>query len=71
MSNSVAFVNPNAPNYPRLAQGKTWDEVSLFFYQQGDFSIFVETIIILRSGLCTSYFLDSSSWDILDWFGLV
>lgn len=29
LSNVVAFANPNAPVYPRLAQGKTWDEVSL------------------------------------------
>lgn len=28
VSNTVAFENPNAPNYPRLAQGKMWDEVS-------------------------------------------
>ncbi|MFS7938545.1 putative phosphodiesterase I [Helianthus anomalus] len=26
VSNLVAFVNPNAPVYPRLAQGKMWDE---------------------------------------------
>lgn len=29
VSNKVSFINPNAPVYPRLAQGKTWDEVSL------------------------------------------
>ena len=28
VSNKVAFVNPNAPVYPRLAQGKVWNEVS-------------------------------------------
>lgn len=31
VSNSVAFANPNAPVYPRLAQGKVWNEVSLIF----------------------------------------
>ncbi|KAE9610138.1 putative phosphodiesterase I [Lupinus albus] len=30
VSNSVSFANPNAPLYPRLAQGKSWDEVSLY-----------------------------------------
>lgn len=30
VSNSVAFVNPNAPVYPRLAQGKVWNEVLIF-----------------------------------------
>lgn len=28
VSNAVSFVNPKAPLYPRLAQGKQWDEVS-------------------------------------------
>lgn len=31
VSNPVAFVNPKAPVYPRLALGKSWDEVSFFF----------------------------------------
>ncbi|CAH1431476.1 unnamed protein product [Lactuca virosa] len=29
VSNTVTFVNPNAPNYPRLAHGKMWDEMSV------------------------------------------
>ncbi|KAI7757741.1 hypothetical protein M8C21_031753 [Ambrosia artemisiifolia] len=29
ISNTVAFVNPNAPLYPRLAQGKMWDEMTV------------------------------------------
>ncbi|KAC9391489.1 hypothetical protein E3N88_45913 [Mikania micrantha] len=29
VSNSVVFANPNAPNYPRLAQGKTWNEMTV------------------------------------------
>jgi hypothetical protein len=29
VSNKVAFTNPKAPVYPRLAQGKSWNEVSL------------------------------------------
>lgn len=29
LSNIVAFVNPNAPLYPRLAHGKTWDEMTV------------------------------------------
>lgn len=32
VSNIVAFANPNAPVYPRLAQGKTWNEVSSFSF---------------------------------------
>lgn len=30
VSNIISFVNPKAPVYPRLAQGKSWNEVSLF-----------------------------------------
>ncbi|XP_028094695.1 probable inactive purple acid phosphatase 1 [Camellia sinensis] len=29
MSNIVAFANPNAPVYPCLAQGKTWNEMTV------------------------------------------
>ncbi|KAK4569024.1 hypothetical protein RGQ29_004432 [Quercus rubra] len=29
-SNFISFANPKAPLYPRLAQGKSWNEVSLF-----------------------------------------
>ncbi|KAL0420865.1 UNVERIFIED_CONTAM: putative inactive purple acid phosphatase 1 [Sesamum latifolium] len=29
VSNTVAFVNPNAPLYPRLAQGKAWNEMTV------------------------------------------
>nr|GME18307.1 probable inactive purple acid phosphatase 1 [Ipomoea batatas] len=29
VSNTVSFENPNAPLYPRLAQGKTWDEMTV------------------------------------------
>ncbi|GER43805.1 purple acid phosphatase 27 [Striga asiatica] len=29
VSNVVAFANPNAPLYPRLAQGKTWNEMTV------------------------------------------
>lgn len=32
VSNPVAFVNPKAPVYPRLALGKSWDEVSFLFH---------------------------------------
>ncbi|MCI48612.1 putative inactive purple acid phosphatase 27-like, partial [Trifolium medium] len=28
VSNFIAFANPKAPVYPRLAQGKSWNEVS-------------------------------------------
>lgn len=31
VSSQVAFANPNAPVYPRLAQGKEWNEVSPIF----------------------------------------
>ncbi|PIN02295.1 Purple acid phosphatase [Handroanthus impetiginosus] len=29
VSNIIAFANPNAPLYPRLAQGKTWNEMTV------------------------------------------
>ncbi|KAJ7956048.1 Purple acid phosphatase [Quillaja saponaria] len=29
VSNSISFANPNAPVYPRLAQGKSWDEMTV------------------------------------------
>lgn len=46
MSNHVAFANPNAPVYPRIAQGKEWNEVSsiskllltVFFYLRQGFN---------------------------------
>ncbi|KHN23986.1 Putative inactive purple acid phosphatase 27 [Glycine soja] len=30
VSNSISFANPKAPVYPRLALGKSWDEVSVW-----------------------------------------
>ncbi|XP_027100097.1 probable inactive purple acid phosphatase 1 isoform X1 [Coffea arabica] len=45
LSNKVAFVNPNAPVYPRLAQGKTWDEMTVTWtsgYGINDAEPFVE-----------------------------
>ncbi|XP_061342276.1 probable inactive purple acid phosphatase 27 [Gastrolobium bilobum] len=29
ISNSITFVNPKAPLYPRIAQGKSWDEMTV------------------------------------------
>ncbi|WJX94480.1 putative inactive purple acid phosphatase 27 [Trifolium repens] len=29
VSNFISFANPNAPLYPRLAQGKSWDEMTV------------------------------------------
>lgn len=29
VSNKISFLNPNAPVYPRLAQGKTWNEMTV------------------------------------------
>ncbi|KAL2543764.1 putative inactive purple acid phosphatase 27 [Forsythia ovata] len=29
ISNSISFANPKAPVYPRLAQGKSWDEMTV------------------------------------------
>ncbi|KDP30918.1 hypothetical protein JCGZ_11294 [Jatropha curcas] len=29
VSNSISFINPKAPLYPRLAQGKSWDEMTI------------------------------------------
>lgn len=31
ISNYIAFANPKAPLYPRLALGKSWDIVSFSF----------------------------------------
>lgn len=42
VSNIVTFANPNAPVYPRLAQGRTWNEVSL-------------TLVTLLQILCILY----------------
>ena len=30
VSDPISFANPKAPVYPRLAQGKAWDEVHFF-----------------------------------------
>ncbi|KAG4943200.1 hypothetical protein JHK85_047846 [Glycine max] len=29
VSNFISFVNPKVPLYPRLAQGKSWDEMTV------------------------------------------
>lgn len=45
VSNSISFVNPNAPLYPRLAQGKSWDEMTVTWtsgYNINDATPFVE-----------------------------
>ncbi|KAK4479828.1 hypothetical protein RD792_015370, partial [Penstemon davidsonii] len=45
MSNTVAFVNPNAPLYPRLAQGQTWNEMTVTWtsgYSTNEAEPFVE-----------------------------
>ncbi|XP_045801533.1 probable inactive purple acid phosphatase 1 isoform X4 [Trifolium pratense] len=45
VSNKVSFLNPNAPVYPRLAQGKTWDEITVTWtsgYGISDAEPFVE-----------------------------
>lgn len=45
VSNSVAFANPNAPVYPRLAQGKVWNEMTVTWtsgYGINDAAPFIE-----------------------------
>ncbi|KAI4328297.1 hypothetical protein L6164_020660 [Bauhinia variegata] len=45
VSNKVAFINPKAPVYPRLAQGKTWNEMTVTWtsgYDISDAEPFVE-----------------------------
>ncbi|KAE9614430.1 putative phosphodiesterase I [Lupinus albus] len=38
VSNKVSFINPKAPVYPRLAQGKTWDEITVTWTSGYDIS---------------------------------
>ncbi|CAA3027902.1 probable inactive purple acid phosphatase 1 isoform X1 [Olea europaea var. sylvestris] len=38
LSNTIAFANPNAPVYPRLAQGKTWNEMTVTWTSGYDIS---------------------------------
>ncbi|KAH6798704.1 Purple acid phosphatases superfamily protein [Perilla frutescens var. frutescens] len=38
VSNAIAFANPNAPLYPRLAQGKTWNEMTVTWTSGYDIS---------------------------------
>jgi hypothetical protein len=39
MSNKIAFANPKAPVYPRLALGKAWNEVGFFFWPLSVFTL--------------------------------
>uniref|UniRef100_A0A7N2LK67 Purple acid phosphatase Fn3-like domain-containing protein n=1 Tax=Quercus lobata TaxID=97700 RepID=A0A7N2LK67_QUELO len=39
VSNQVPFANPNAPVYPRLAQGKQWNEVTAFTLRSLQFQV--------------------------------
>ncbi|KAL9433994.1 hypothetical protein AB3S75_028765 [Citrus x aurantiifolia] len=38
VSNSISFANPKAPLYPRLAQGKSWDEMTVTWTSGYDIS---------------------------------
>lgn len=38
VSNSISFINPKAPLYPRLAQGKSWDEMTVTWTSGYDIS---------------------------------
>ncbi|KAK1565791.1 hypothetical protein Q3G72_035195 [Acer saccharum] len=45
VSNSISFANPKEPQYPRLAQGKSWDEMTVTWtsgYDIGEATPFVE-----------------------------
>ncbi|KAK0586414.1 hypothetical protein LWI29_006494 [Acer saccharum] len=45
VSNSISFANPKEPLYPRLAQGKSWDEMTVTWtsgYDIGEATPFVE-----------------------------
>ncbi|MFS8000543.1 putative phosphodiesterase I [Helianthus anomalus] len=39
VSNTITFANPKAPLYPRLALGKSWDEVTFFFFFTFNFKL--------------------------------
>ena len=51
VSNSIAFANPNAPVYPRLAQGKVWNEVSFWHIK------YIDLAMILLHLACLSFSL--------------
>lgn len=44
VSNSISFANPKAPVYPRLALGKSWDEVSFIYFCQTLAYVFVNSL---------------------------
>ncbi|KAI9175226.1 hypothetical protein LWI28_029256 [Acer negundo] len=48
VSNSISFANPKAPLYPRLAQGKSWDEMTVTWTSGYDIS---EAIPFVEWGL--------------------
>ncbi|KAA3488052.1 putative inactive purple acid phosphatase 1 [Gossypium australe] len=49
VSNKVAFSNPKAPVYPRLAQGKVWNEYCEQFFTYPAYYYFALEIIQLKS----------------------
>lgn len=65
VSNSVSFANPKAPLYPRLSQGKSWNEVSFIASKSlSCFNIFIvssagHVISVLPDSLYKFYTDDS------------
>ena len=49
VSNFISFANPKAPVYPRLALGKSWDEVSSCFSDSSLCTVLVGLLLNFRS----------------------
>lgn len=66
VSNKVSFINPNAPVYPRLAQGKTWDEVSLssLYIVISNCIFFFQLWISFSWNISAARFLLIAAWNI-------
>ncbi|KAM3706962.1 hypothetical protein ACJW31_03G190000 [Castanea mollissima] len=60
VSNQVAFANPNAPVYPRLAQGKQWNERNVLTSDANEKSLFFHfkspagTLTFDRNTMCAA-----------------
>jgi hypothetical protein len=51
VSNKIAFANPKAPVYPRLALGKTWNEVDFLALNINCWVRLIYSEISLNGGL--------------------
>lgn len=56
ISNSVTFAHPKAPLYPRLAQGKSWNEVSLSLVPWTGFLVVISIWLYWNKELGLLYF---------------